>query len=46
MDRLCRQYLDEYDCVCADYGKTIHSRQPSSVGDELYFEFNKQVPNP
>jgi hypothetical protein len=46
MDNLCRQYLDEYDRVCAAYLKAIHAKLPITVGDEQYFEFEAKVSNP
>ncbi len=46
MDSLCRQYLDEYDRVCAAYLKAIHAKLPVTIGDEEYFEFKAKVPNP
>jgi hypothetical protein len=37
MDNQCRDYLDKYDRVCAEYLSSIQAKLPITIGDEQYF---------
>lgn len=37
LDQLCKEYLNQYDLVCADYLVKIQAKLPMVIGDERYF---------